>query len=82
MSMALRIDGMKLEQASDNLRNNQELVRIACQQNGMALTFGSSYVKSKDSVCIEACVQNPQARQFIDPSLLSNKGFMKSLVRA
>lgn len=47
-------DGMLLEFASESMKNNLEVVSMACQQNGLALYFGSNYIKQVENVCLFA----------------------------
>lgn len=79
---AIKNDGLLLEYASPELRNDREVVLTAIQNNDWALEFASDELKKDFIICGTACLKklNKNLMRFISPELKANKEFILGLV--
>ena len=59
--IAVAQNGCALEYASDELKNDKEVVMIAVAQNGWALEYASDEMKSDKEVATAAVMQDERA---------------------
>lgn len=60
---------------SDSVKDNEELVGLALDQNGLLLASASERLKKKRGVVFRACRQNIHALRYADKSLLQSWSF-------
>jgi hypothetical protein len=70
-------DGMLLRFASEELRDNQEIVIAAVKQNPMAIKFASDRVKLDETIINTALMQNGDTLKFLSESLQNNINLIK-----
>lgn len=67
----VRVDGMQLAFAPQDLRDNEVVVRAAVRQNGLALQFASPRLRADRGTVFEAVRRNGLALRFAAPELLT-----------
>ena len=63
------LDGTALQRASERLRDVEEIVLKAVEQNSMALHFASTRLRNVNEVVLKAVEQNGMALRFASPRL-------------
>jgi hypothetical protein len=76
MSSLVEVNGLFLEKASPELKNDKELVFSAVRQNGLSIQHASSALQADISIALEAIRENPKAISFIPSSIRSNQVFI------
>ena len=72
-------DGMALQYASKERRNDEELVLFALARNGLALQFASRALRDNQKVVLAAVARNPDALRYASPTMQA--GGLTSYVR-
>jgi hypothetical protein len=75
IQIILADEGMILEFASNELKNDFEVVQQAVEQNGMALQFASDSLRDDLSIVVLATFQNRNAQQFASERLRTGHRF-------
>ena len=77
---AVKEDGTKLENASEELRADREVVMAAVRNNGeQSLEFASDNLKGDKEVVLAAVKERSTALDFADDSLKNDPEFMKEV---
>ena len=74
MMVAVKQDGMRLQEASAEVRADHGVVTEAVKQNGQALKWASIEVKNDRGVAVEAIRQDYRALQFVSDELKADRG--------
>ena len=69
-------DGLRLEDLSEEDRNNEALVRLAVRQNGLALEYASDNLKGNEALVRLAVRQNGLALQYASDNLKGNEALV------
>lgn len=77
----VRKDGLCLERASKELKNDREIVLAAVKQNGLALGFASENLRNDPEIVIEAIKENDFALRYASLALVRNHGFLLRAVK-
>ena len=72
----IEISPMYLEYATQEQRNNPEIVLAAVKIYGRTLYFASTELKKNIKICSVAFKTDTSAIEYIDPELLDNKSFI------
>ena len=69
-------DGLILRFATLELRNDKDLVCLACEQNGLALQHASTSLQDDEDVVKAACQENGKALRFASSRLRNKKSIV------
>jgi NhaP-type Na+/H+ and K+/H+ antiporter len=77
--VAVSVDGMKLKNASERLRDDKEVVLVAVANNENALEYASEKLQQDKDILIVAITKNKEAYKFLPDKLKQDKKFMKTI---
>lgn len=70
--------GLALRFASEELRNNKNIVLAAVQQNGLALQFTSKEFQNNKEIVLAALQSTPDAFEYASPRLKQDQEVQKA----
>jgi hypothetical protein len=79
--LAVKVDGMALELAGPELRNNLEIVKLVVQQDGRALQYAGPELRNNSEIVKLAVRQCWQALRFAGDELRNNPEIVRLAVR-
>ena len=82
MAVSCKGSGCALQFATDELRNDKNIVLKAVKSDGYALEFASQELRDNEVVCLEACRQNGFAMRFVSERLRHDKEWGKRAMQA
>ena len=74
-------NGYALYYASDELKNNEEIVKEAVKQKGLALKFASKRLQDDEEIVREAIKQDEWAFPYVSEKLKNNEEIVKIAIR-
>ena len=70
-------DGLALKYASDTLKNNSRIVRLAVHNNGLALRYASNKLRDNQDIVEWAVKQNGRSIKYASTRLKKNKDILE-----
>jgi len=77
----IKVDGLALEYADDNLKNDKEVVLEAVKNNGKALKYASEGLKNNEEIVLEAIKNYIDALKYASEELKNNKAIILEAVK-